>query len=199
MKRIIIAIFLLVLLFVSISFIVSVFLVKNRLDSQRSGEKFTEIKSPFLFSITPQEDRVSILIIHLKNPGLRNRNRFNLKIIKNSEVIREITFSGLNIGDPSDLKFQFDSIANSKNVDFQIEISASNYQEPILIYTNAQDEPFFRLYYRSGGTLSAIRDWANSWKERFIRNLYFFVLWMIGLSWIIFWVKLDSQKNLKSK
>ena len=187
-------IFLLIFLFILISLFVSVFLVRNRLEGQTNGEEFTKIQKPFEFLITPKEDNINIVIIHLKNPGLTNDNNFSLKIFEQGALIRELNFKGENIGDPSDLKFQFEPIRNSGNVDYVIQISADDYRNPIYIYTDSEKKPFYRLYYRSSGGLTELKNWVFNWQKRILNNLTFFTAWSILLTGILYW-GLKNEKN----
>ncbi|KKQ98081.1 MAG: hypothetical protein UT23_C0005G0004 [Candidatus Woesebacteria bacterium GW2011_GWA1_39_12] len=181
MKKLLIFEVSVICLFIFSSLFVTVFLVRNRLDTQYFGERFVKIEKPFRFSFTPNHDNINILIIPLKNPGLINKSEFNLRIFSEDNIIREINFSGYNVGDPSDVKFQFEPITNTKNEDLDIEISSDDYQNPILINTD-NNRPSFRAYYRSINKKEIIDEWANAWGKRFINNFAFFVTWFLLLT-----------------
>ena len=187
MKKLLIFVVSAIYLFIVSSLFVTVFLVRNRLDTQYFGERFVQVDKPFKFSFTPNHDNINILIIPLKNPGLINKSEFSLRIYSNGNIIREIDFSGYNVGDPSDVKFQFEPITGFRNEVLDIEISSSDYQNPILINTD-KNGPAFRAYYRSINKKEVIGEWVNAWRKRFIYNLPFFITWFLLLtitSWLL--------------
>ena len=187
MKRLLIFVASVICLFIITSLFVTVFLVRNRLDAQYFGERFVKVDKPFKFRFTPIHDNINILIIPLKNPGLINKSEFSLRIYSDGDNIREISFSGYNVGDPSDVKFQFEPITNSKDKNLDVEIISNDYQNPILINTDING-PSFRAYYRSINKKEVIGEWVNAWGKRFINNIPFFVSWLFLLTitgWLI--------------
>ena len=194
MKNVVIILIAIVLIFIIKSLFVSVYLVRNRLDTQNFGERFAEINKPYNFSFTPRHNNLNIIIFPLKNPGLINKNEFTLKIYSQTELIREMKFSGYNIGDSSDVKFQFEPIANSGSNALNVEIASNSYQNPIFINTGKDNKPSFRAYFRSLNKNEAVSDWQYSWQDRLVQNFPFFIIWIIMLLGIVVW----SARNEKS-
>ncbi len=167
--------------FLGINLFVSLFMVQNRLGFQHSGEKFVEIKEPLSFAYKPTYDNFNILIFTFKNPVSANQENFSLKILSEEKVIREITFSGFNLGDTQDLKFQFDPILDSKGKEFKIEISAQNYRNPIFINVDDKGIPSFKAYYRTTKKFFVLRNILSSWVNFVKSDLVFFSIWFLIL------------------
>ncbi len=167
------------------SLFLSTVIVKNRLDSTNFGNHFVQLDSAYKFELEPQNDKLNILILTFKNPGLGNTNDFDLTLSQDENVIREVPFSGRNIGDPSDLRFQFDPVINSNGAKYIVTLTSDNYSYPVSIYVDSSGNPSYRTYYRSSSFAGSLSRMSTFWMSALINNLSFFIVWLILLGGIL--------------
>jgi len=180
-KRILL-IFLVIFLFLLINLLISVFLVRNRLDVQTYGVGFKNLDKPLTFNFIPMHDNINIFVFTMKNPGLENKERFSMKVYNNNRILlRNVDFSGFNIGDPVDLKLQFEPIADVKDQTLVIEITGESYSKPIQINVDDNGNPSLRSYYRTSNKNEAFTEWINGWGDKIVSNIGFFLIWGIIL------------------
>ena len=187
---------LIILGFFAINFIISLFLVRNRFDSQQRGTNFRQVKEELKTTVVPRHDFINILMITLKNPGLVNKGEYELEILdENENVIRKMNFSGFNVGDPSDLKFQFSPIEDSNGRKLMVVLRGKVPSgDPIFIDSNENGEIAYRLYYRSTNKMATLTGLTSEWKEKFLNNLIFFISWFIFLT-ILVWLGIKNEKT----
>jgi len=80
----------------------------------------------------------------MKNPDLSDTSGFVFTIsTATGQVLRQVNFSGRNIGDPSDIRLQFAPISDSVNQPLTLTTTSSS--------PSVKIENGFRAYYRTSG------------------------------------------------
>lgn len=129
---------------------------------------------PVTQTITPQHNGLNVIVIFLKNGGIRNTEEFIFTVLNTkNEPIRKILLSGSNIGDGETVRFQFDPIANSANQIFKVKLEApkTDFSHPYIeagfsntdTYKLGQSEDIntpgdlsFQIYYHPNSKLSMV-------------------------------------------
>jgi hypothetical protein len=179
------------LLFVTLFFasaaIVNLFLVKNRLDFIHYGTHFKQIDSEFEYTIQPDFDNLNIIILTFKNPGIVNDKNFVFNVKDGSGILRSINFSGKNVGDPGDVRFQFEPISDSRGKDLSVNIVSNDYSFPISINVDENEIPAYRSYYRTSSYGDSLRRFVSFWTKAVSLDFVFFAVWgliLISILWI---------------
>lgn len=171
-----------------ISFVVSAFIVRNRLDTQFPGGDFLVVEESIERTFTPRNDFLNIIFITLKNPNLKSsaQMRFNL-LDEKGEVLRQIDFSGRNVEDPAKMRFQFEPISDSRGRPLTVRLEVvSAHKDPILVSVNDRfrRDLAFAAYYRKPGKLAAVKDTTSFWKGHVLGDIAFFSIWAVLLGTI---------------
>lgn len=147
------------------------------------------------------EDNLNIIILDLKNAALKNQEPiyFHLEDAEASRSLREIEISGLNVGDPSSVRFQFEPVPDSagKTYFFYLESPTSTEKDAIEIYYSSQDmysggvmvvdnqetkgELRFTSFYYPGSKMILIRETINDFASRFFTDKAFVFFYLILL------------------
>lgn len=151
------------------------------------------------------KDNLNIIILDLKNPALGNQQSiyFRLIEIETGRTLREIEISGLNVGDPSSVRFQFEPIRDSagKNYCFYLNSPLSTVKDAIEVYYSPKDiyaggemivsdqeitgELRFTSYYYPGSKITAIRETVRDFFLRFLSDRSFVFIYLILLFLIL--------------
>lgn len=176
------------ILFASFAFLV--FGVKNRVDleTERSGN-FLEIRGPVEALYRPEHDFVNIIVLHLKNPNYLNTQVFVLSILEGGEVVRKLEFNGRNVGDPSDVRFQFEPLgeAAGKNLLLSVDqVTAGAEVEPFLsVAVTDEGRLAYRAYYRTPSKRDSFKQVFEGFFNRLSRDTFFVIVWFLGLCGIV--------------
>jgi len=192
----------------------SVFGIRKRIDiAQTSGDVLYQIYEDRKIGQTflANKDNLNIIILDLKNAALKNQQPiyFHLEETKTARSLREIEISGLNVGDPSSVRLQFDPILDSagKEYYFYLDSPTSTGEDAIEVYYSSQDlysegemmvndksivgELRFVSYYYPGSKKNVIRETINDFTSRLLADksfiiFYLFLLFLtFGLSLVI--------------
>jgi len=192
----------------------SVFGVRKRIDIlQTSGDVLYQIYEDRKIGQTfiANKDNLNIIILDLKNAALRNQQPiyFHLEEEKTARSLKEIEISGLNVGDPSSVRFQFDPILDSagKEYYFYLDSPTSTEEDAIEVYYSSQnlysegemmvnDQKFegelcFTSYYYPGSKTTVVREMIKDFSTRLLTDksfiiFYLFLLFLtFGLSLVI--------------
>jgi len=197
-KPIILSIFLIVAIFACGLFI-SVFLVRNRLDNQVFGDRFLPLNEVNRVEITPTLNNLNIIILTLKNPNIENDEDFVFELRhKEDEVIRSMSFKGANVGDPSDIRFQFEPIADSKSRRYILSIITEESEKSVSVKVDDQDRLVYRSYYRSINEIQSLKNFANRFGSNISNDLGFLMLWGLPLTLSIYGYNKARKSNTKS-
>ncbi len=163
-------------LFLLIAFITSAVLVRNRLDTVFPVSRYAPLVQILPRSFRPRSDNLNIVIIQARNPQLIDvmDYAFTLRDAVTTEVVRQIPFSGRNIGYSSDLRFQFAPIPDSSRRDLVADVTPATSSSIIQIEVDPQNQLSFRSYYRSPRFVTHVRSIITS-------DPFFFVLWLLLL------------------
>jgi hypothetical protein len=118
--------FLAIITLFAFSLAVSILLVRNRLDlSQNNQNSFLPLVYGQIISqnFTSQHNNLNMIIINAKNPNLINKDEYQFSLKTNTgEIIYQQVVSGFNIGDPGQVRFQFNPIVDSAGKTYSLQI-----------------------------------------------------------------------------
>ena len=191
--------YLLIVLLILVSYIflvmfVSVFLVRNRMDTRVFGEKFIHLNEKNEFRIKSNHNNLNILIIPLKNPALGDDGEYLFQVIEGGNVIREISFRGSNVGDPSDVRFQFEPIPGSAGKDYGVKFFIASGKTDLLVNVNSENDLSTQSYYRPQSLMVKVEGVISNWGRYIKNNMVFFALWLGGLVLLAYKGVKDEQK-----
>jgi hypothetical protein len=173
---------------------VSVFGVRNRIDSQIAGEKFEILKEKKETQFTANNNYLNIVIFRMKNPGIENNGEFSFELKnENDEVIREIKFRGMNVGDPSDMRFQFDPVENSKDKTYKIVLKPDDSKPTVSVEVSSDNKISYKSYFRTLNKGQAASSFIALLESKVKANSKFFIFWGLSLVLVIYY----EMKNRK--
>lgn len=178
--------------FITVSFFMSTFLVKNRISKINYGESYIQLLRPLKFTLNADSKNINIVKLTMKNQGMANSSTFHFDVYSQSNLVRSLSFSGNNVGDPSDLKLQFDPVVTDGI--FTFVISSDDYTNPVLINVDDMGDPSYWIYYRTSDKKSAVSSLLSYWKLNFLSNSGFFSLWTCLLLAILV-IGIKYEKN----
>lgn len=173
-------------LFLAAIFLFLVLSVRNRLDSYREQDHFIEIKNYVEGEFIPQNNNTNIIVLTFKNPGLNSHEMFKFLLKDGMETVRSIEFSGDNLGDPADLRFQFEPIMQSKGRQFTIRVEREKEGPKVAVAVDKKNNLSFTTFYRVENRMFSIRSLAERWINFPTGDLVFFVIW-VGLLALVAW------------
>ena len=201
-KSFILAVFLILLVFAG-SLLISVLLVRNRLDiSQSKQNNYLPLLAGQVISqkFTAKHDFLNIITVNLNNPGLINRDEyiFALKSEK-GETLFEQTFNGFNIGDPGQVRFQFSPIRDSQDKRYILQIVSKGFSslgvvnvpiaegsvegfDSFLINNSSFDGVLtFSAYYRADNKINALKTIMVQFTDKASSDLVFISFWFLSI------------------
>ena len=184
---ILISVAVVVILF-SIGVFISTFLVRNRLDSQFNGSKYELLFGSIESDISVANDNFNILMLTLKNPNIENQENITFQLLEGGQVIRELHFSGNNVGDPSDVRMQFAPIPDSAGNNYQVNLNISESNKPLSVLVGDDGSIAYRAYYRSTNKLLTIQYFVTSFVSRLFSDMVFVGIWgaLVILAFMIY-------------
>ena len=172
---------------ITVSMIVVSLTVKNHLERETSQVRFESLYESKDYSFTPVHDGLNIIVLHLKNPGLENNDTYKFSIVDPAGTIVSQTFTGFNVGDPSDLRFQFEPIRNPDKDKLTIKLEApSGVIKPISVGVDENGEIAFASYYRTENKMNTFIDIIQNLIINIGKDPLFFGSFLIILL-LIFW------------
>ena len=194
--------------------LLSAFGVRKRVDiAQTRGEHLFQIYGDGKVGQTfvASRNNLNIIFLDLKNAALRNQQPiyFHLEEAETAQSLREIEISGLNVGDPSSVRFQFNPILDSagKSYRFYLDSPTSTEEDAIEVYYSPQnlysdgemiidDQKFggelrFTSYYYPGSKTTVIRETIKDLMARLLTDKSFMIVYLAllfliaGLSLVI--------------
>ena len=159
--------------------LISVFLVRNRLDNQFNGSKYELLLRSYEADVAVKNSNFNILIITLKNPNLENQENISFQLFEGNKIIRELQFSGSNVGDPSDVRLQFAPIPDSGEKSYLIKLETTESKKPISIYTADNGRLAYKSYFRSTNKPLALKNFTTSFIARLFLDMTFLALWIV--------------------
>lgn len=167
-------------LFLSGGIAVAGIFARNRLDIIIDGDDFTKISNTVVTSFVPKHDYLNVVVVAFKNPDFKSSDTFYFGLLnEKNELLRRIEFSGKNIQDPSNLRFQFDPLTNvaGKELKLRIEPKTTLGEHPISYSSTKDGRLAMATYYRLPGRAGMIYFVLNSLAERMKKDLIFFAIW----------------------
>jgi len=171
---------------IGVIFAINVFGVRNRVDSFSPGDKFEVLIGQKTRKLASKNNFLNIVMLRMKNPGIVNDGAFNFQLIdEGGDVVRQLDFHGMNIGDPGDLRFQFEPITDSAGKEYEILITADDSQPTVSIDVNKDSEIAYTSYFRTVNKSLAIASFVNLLGERISTNFGIFIFWIFILFGIL--------------
>jgi len=160
--------------------------VRNRFDvDQPFRNVFTPLTREKGLSQTfiAKHDLINIIILYFKNPGLANRGEYQFLLFgDDGKVLIERAFSGFNVGDPSDIRFQFEPITASKNKKFTITLKSMSATQPYIGVGNDEEKGLsYSVYYRASNKKLALVDLIAGFGRRFFSDIIFSLFWLLSI------------------
>lgn len=182
----------------------SVFGIRKRIDiAQTSGDYLYQIYEDRKVGQTfvANKDNLNIIVLDLRNAMLKNEQPlyFHLQERDANQALREIEISGLNVGDPGTVRFQFEPISDSagKSYYFYLESPSSTVFDAVEIFHSPKDvyskgemilndksavgELRFVSYYYPGPKKNMIRETIKDFTSRFFIDKAFVFFYLILL------------------
>jgi len=122
-----------------------------------------------------------MLKIHMKNPALSNKEKIIFQLHENSELLRELEFSGSNVGDPGDLDIKFERIPDSAGKVYQLVLKIEGNDPKLSIYTDDNGKIAGWFYKQDNRDLSSVSDNLISTLSRFTSDKLFIMIWVMTL------------------
>ncbi len=172
---------------IGISLIVVAFTVKNHLERETPQVRFESLYESKDYSFTTFHNNLNIIVLHLKNPGLENKDTYKFSIVGPAGILVSQTFTGFNVGDPSDLRFQFEPIRNADKNKLTIRLEAPlGVSKPLSLGVDENGEIAFASYYRTESKMNTLIDIIKNLIINIGRDPLFFGSFLIILL-LIFW------------
>jgi hypothetical protein len=156
-----------------IAFALSLSLFIRRLPDVGQSRENTQIwvykDHPISQTFTTQNNGLNVITVYLKNVSLRNQDPLVFRLLDKSNVIREITLSGYNVGDGDNVRFQFDPVLDSANHTYTFSFTSDSPQKSSIGvgYSSDFQSIAFQSYYHPTRSLVV----AQTVTISFIRNL----------------------------
>ncbi len=168
--------------------IISTFLVRNRLDNQFNGSKYELLFGSIESDVVVENDNFNILMLTLKNPNIENQEDIVFQLFEDGQIIRELHFSGSNVGDPSDIRLQFAPIAGSAGNNYTVKLSISESDKPISVLVGDDENIAYRAYYKSTNKPLALNNLITSFVSRLFSDMVFIGIWasLIILAYVFY-------------
>lgn len=183
------------LLLLSGVFGVMVFGVRNRVNTKVDGYKFEILDDTKEAWVQSNNNYLNIIMLRMKNPGIENMGDFKFELLdEESNLVREIKFNGMNIGDPGDMRFQFEPIVDSFGKEYKIEITPDGAQPLVSIEVGKDGNMSYTSYFKTVNKTQATQSFLKLIQSKIVSNILFFSAWsamLLGL--IIFGLK--SNEN----
>ncbi|MBU3956784.1 hypothetical protein KKI19_00685 [Patescibacteria group bacterium] len=182
----------------------SVFGIRKRVDiAQTSGDYLYQIYEDRKVGQTfvANKDNLNIIVLDLRNAMLKNEQPivFHLREMGTDRDLREIQISGLNVGDPGSVRFQFEPISDSagKSYYFYLESPSSTVFDAVEIFHSPKDvysegemilndksavgELRFVSYYYPGSKKNVIRETIKDFTSRLFTDKGFIISYLFLL------------------
>ncbi len=164
---------------------VSVF-IKNKVDYEIQAHKSFPLERPMETAYTPSHNGLNIIVLRLQNPQLLDSSTYTLSFLDSSKkVIKQIEFNAKNVGDPSDLRLQFEPIPNSKDIR-SVRLTPPTPKDKLHVYIDDADRISFTSYYRSPFFSIALPK---------ISDFMFFIVWALLLSGLFYFGTIWQKRS----
>mgnify|MGYP001590014999 CR=1 FL=1 len=150
------------------SLLVVSFLIKNKLEYSVSGNKSFPLERPMETTFHPTHSGLNIIVLRLQNPQLMDYNTYTVSLLGEAgNTIKKLEFNAQNVGDPSNIRLQFDPVSNSTDIrTLRIDPVSGG---KLHVYIDDSDQISFTAYYRAS-------TFQISWPQ--FSDLAFFAVWL---------------------
>lgn len=154
---------------------------------------------PVSQSVTPLHNGFNVAVIYLRNASLLNRDPlvFTLTDARH-HLIRQIDLNGYNVGDGTNVRFQFLPVPDSAGQTYTLTLSApatTPGHPKIEIGFSGSGSMAFQLYYRPQNTLSFLKELSQALFRRLISRAFIiaFVMFTLFSAVIFKTLQFDTQ------
>lgn len=183
-KSIHISLILLAVIFSGVVF-VSTVLVKNRIIGQSGGDKLLQVNEHYSSNFMVVGNDLNIIILNMKNPNIINSEEFIITLEdEGGHIERQMVFNGANIGDPSDIRFQFEPLKDSNQKGYNLVVRTKKSKYPVAIRVNDDDEVAYKAYRRSANKVRLTKLFIGRIADRVVGDLTFFFIWGAILAFV---------------
>lgn len=139
------------LLILIILFLVGSVFARNRLEHSTGVVRHEQLVKEKRTFFTPDNDGINIVVINFKNPGNSNQDKYSFSLLEGDKVLFTQEFSGFNVGDPSDLRFQFPPLTNvaGKNLTIVVNPLSQSTGVQLQIGLDEQEQIARQVFYRN--------------------------------------------------
>lgn len=173
------------LLFIIFFWTTASLLLNNRLDASTPLEKFEPLLTPKSTTIYPKNPGLNIIYLSFKNPSLASHDQYTFTVTDPSGAIVVTTpFSGANVGDPDDLRFQFPPISSVRPLTITITPNQLNSPSSIQVGVDTLERFAYRSYFRLPTLLDHFVYDSRLTLHQLTTNWVFVSLWAVGLGFV---------------
>ena len=108
------------------------------------------------------------------------------QILEGGQVIREVGFTGKNVGDPGDVKLKFASISDSAGKSYLVKIVVSQNEPKLSVFVDDNDNLGGWFYYRNKIGLNGFSRTVLSFVRILFTDKKFLVVWVGSLVSVTF-------------
>lgn len=179
----------LIFLFILLLFIVIVFvgislITKNRPGPQASTTRYVPLTTSYSTTITNPPMGLNIIYVPFRNPGLQNSDSFQISLTDPTSTLASLNFSGANLGDPTDLRFQF--APQSIISPLRLVLTPKSQSTPdLLVGVDATGSLAYRTYFRPASVLTRLQTDVTALISRLVVDWPFLVVWALTLGLVV--------------
>jgi hypothetical protein len=205
-KTLLISLFAVLIIF-PLLLIASVLLVRNRLDvSQNEQNNYLTLSYGRIITqdFSTKHNYLNMLIVNAKNPNLANRDEYQFLLkSKTGEILFQQMVSGFNIGDPGQVRFQFNPIVDSQGKTYTLQIIPLTSESSGGISLAINDGPVnnfsyltvngvssnsvinFSSYFRANDKISTINTVVKELFSKMGKDIIFVLIWVFTIVFLI--------------
>lgn len=102
-------------------------------------------QNPVNITLKPPHSGLNSVSFLLKNPAILNRDQLTITISQNNQVVRQQSFNGQNIGDPSWLTYKFEPINNQNSL--SVKLTTQNTTNNSLYFYGNHQTPVYKTTF----------------------------------------------------
>lgn len=160
-------------------------LLNNRAEKRGFVHLYEKMQDSETYKVSSAHDNLNIFIIRLKNPALSYDGPVQFSLSENGVLLRSVDLNGFNVGDPSDVRVQFEPIADSANKSYELTVYA---QGELMKGVSSDGEIALDIYYRTNNKLNSLALSIGILFTKLFGDFRFLSIWAVTVSstlWIL--------------
>ena len=152
-----------------------------------------DTKNSFLQEVVSNRDNLRSVSVLLKNPGLINKDQVIIELQDASQnTLHTLNTSGISIGDPSWINFEFPAVNSKKGDRFFIKITTANQQpDHLFVYGSHSNKNInFKTTYTANNLKESLKNnleyQKNQIKERSTSQIIVYIAAIVLLNTLLF-------------